>query len=157
MATKSKGRSNVARTAAKLLDGTAKHLGGCATVLLAGASLAQADVAARLQRVIDLRANVTGAKATVLTHLAVEQAEAPQHDAFMAAFQMFVKAAFDGKPDVLADFGIHLKERAPLSVEARALAAAKRAATRAARGTKGPRERLKIKGDVTGVDIAVKR
>ncbi|HEY6463270.1 MAG TPA: hypothetical protein VIY73_24050 [Polyangiaceae bacterium] len=39
----------------------------------------------------------------------------------------------------------------PLTTEQKAAAAAKRASTRAARGTKGPKQKAKIKGTVTGV------
>ena len=52
---------------------------------------------------------------------------------------------------MLADFGINPKARAPLTVEAKAAAAAKRAATRAARHTMGSQQKKAIKGDVTGV------
>ena len=52
---------------------------------------------------------------------------------------------------MLADFGITPKARAPLTVEAKAAAAAKRAATRAARHTMGTQQKKGIKGDVTGV------
>jgi hypothetical protein len=54
---------------------------------------------------------------------------------------------------VLADFGIHPKTRAPLTVEAKAAAAAKREATRTARGTKGSVQKKGIKGAVIGVTV----
>jgi hypothetical protein len=69
----------------------------------------------------------------------------------MSAFESFVEAAFGSSPDVLADFGIIRKARAPLTVEAKAAAAAKRASTRAARHTLGTKQKKAIKGDVTGV------
>jgi len=53
---------------------------------------------------------------------------------------------------VLADFGIQPpKVRVPLTVEAKAAAAAKRAATRAARHTMGSQQKKAVKGDVTGI------
>jgi hypothetical protein len=54
---------------------------------------------------------------------------------------------------VLADFGISLKQRGPLTVEEKTAAVAKRAATRAARHTMGPKQKLEVKGDVTGVVV----
>jgi hypothetical protein len=54
---------------------------------------------------------------------------------------------------VLADFGISTKTRTPLTVEQKAAAAAKRTATRAARGTKGAKQKKGIKGDVVGITV----
>src|SRR5207253_462392 len=64
-----------------------------------------------------------------------------------------VKAAHGSEPDVLADFGVHPKPRTPPTVEAKAAATAKRAATRAARHTMGARKKAGIKGDVIGVTV----
>jgi hypothetical protein len=69
----------------------------------------------------------------------------------MSATTAYVKAAYGNSPDVLADFGIQTKARVPLTVDAKLTAAAKRAATRAARHTMGKRQKNAIKGDVTGV------
>jgi hypothetical protein len=54
---------------------------------------------------------------------------------------------------VLADFGIHPKTRAPLTVEAEAAASAKRASTRAARNTMGSKQKLDVMGDVVGITV----
>ena len=59
---------------------------------------------------------------------------------------------FGTQADVLADFGLAPeKARTPLTVEQKAAAAAKREATRVARGTKGAKAKKGIKGAVTGV------
>jgi hypothetical protein len=71
----------------------------------------------------------------------------------MDAFVSFVKAAFGTQPDVLADFGLHPKARAQLTVEKKTAAAVKRKATRAARHTMGSKQRKRVKGDVTGVTV----
>jgi hypothetical protein len=71
----------------------------------------------------------------------------------MSAFESFVKGAFGSSPDVLADFGITRKSPAPITLEAKAAAAAKRASTRAARHTMGPKQKLAVVGDVTGVVV----
>ncbi|HEY8038591.1 MAG TPA: hypothetical protein VIF15_02305, partial [Polyangiaceae bacterium] len=61
---------------------------------------------------------------------------------------------FGTQADVLADFGMTPRKAAtPLTVEQKAAAAAKRKATRAARGTKGPKAKLGIHGAVTGVVV----
>ena len=72
---------------------------------------------------------------------------------FMSAFVAYLKAAYGSSPDVLADFGISRKARTPLTVDAKAAAAAKRAATRAARHTMGTTQKKAVKGDVTGVTV----
>ena len=98
-----------------------------------------------------LRADVDAAKASTKAKLAAEAASMPSLRTFMSALMTYVKAAYVGSPDVLADFGISLKSRAPLTVEAKAAAVAKRAATRAARHTMGTQQKKAIKGAVTGV------
>jgi hypothetical protein len=86
--------------------------------------------------------------------LADEKAEMPRLREFLLAFVMFIRAAFGASPDVLADFGLDpTKARKPLTVEQMAAAAAKRAATRAARGIIGRRKRARVKGDVQGVVV----
>ena len=73
----------------------------------------------------------------------------------MSAIVQAVRTAFGGQADVLADFGLAPKKaRAPLTVEQMAAAAAKRKATRAARGTTSKKASKKgIKGAVTGIVV----
>ena len=67
----------------------------------------------------------------------------------MAALVAFVKVTFGNTPDVLADFGLKPnKARTPLTISQKAAASAKRAATRAARHTMGPKQKKDIKGTV---------
>jgi hypothetical protein len=74
--------------------------------------------------------------------------------AFFIAFIAYVRSAFGNSPDVLADFGLSPKKaRTPLTVEQKAAAAAKRKATRQARGTRGPKAKLSVTGNVTGVIV----
>jgi hypothetical protein len=72
----------------------------------------------------------------------------------MSAFVQVVLVQFGTQADVLADFGVPPKKVAtPLTVEQKAAASAKRAATRAARGTKSAKAKKGIKGAVTGVVV----
>ena len=65
------------------------------------------------------------------------------------ALKDLLLAQFGNASQTLADFGLSpRKERAPMTVEQKAAAAAKRKATRAARGTTGPKAKLAIKGTV---------
>jgi LPS O-antigen subunit length determinant protein (WzzB/FepE family) len=65
------------------------------------------------------------------------------------ALKDLLLAQFGTSSQTLADFGLSpRKVRAPMTVAQKAAAAAKREATRAARGTTGPKAKLAIKGTV---------
>ena len=67
-------------------------------------------------------------------------------------YRNFLRATFSTANAQLADFGLAPpRARSPLSSEKRVAAAAKMRATRAARGTTSKKQKLAIKGDVTGV------
>ncbi len=122
-----------------------------AQVALLGSSLSPAQVTSTLQSLVTLRSDVDASKATTKAKIANEATQMPALRAFMSAFESYVRAAFGSSPDVLADFGITRRAPTPLTVEAKAAAAAKRAATRAARHTLGTKQKKAIKDDVTGV------
>jgi len=149
MATKTRGR--VVDLAKQLIAGANKHLANTTQVLVAGGSFTPAQITAQLQALVTLRNDVDTARALTKAKLAVERTDMPALRVFLDAFVTFVKAAFGSQPDVLADFGLHPKTRTPLTVEAKAAAAAKRAATRAARHTAGAKQKRAIKGAVTGI------
>jgi hypothetical protein len=152
MATKN-SKGQVAAFAKQLIAGTGKHLPTTTQVPLLGGSFTPDQITSKIQSLVNLRSDVVAARATTRAKVANEVAQTPALRAFMSAFEMHVKAAFGSSPDVLADFGIAPKARAPLTVEAKAAAAAKRAATRAARHTLGSKQKKAIKGDVTGVRV----
>ena len=69
-------------------------------------------------------------------------------------YKRFILAAFSTATQTLADFGLQPpKARKPLDSQQRAVATAKRRATRKARGTTSRKQKLGVKGDVTGVNI----
>jgi hypothetical protein len=151
MATNTVGKGEVAGRAKQLIAGAEKLLTG--TTALVGTTFTPAEVTSKLQAIVDLRADVENAQATVRAKLAAEAAEMPALRVFMSAFVSHVKAAHGTSPEALAAFGIHPKARVPLTVEAQAAAIAKRAATRAARHTMGPKQKKAVKGDVIGVVV----
>jgi hypothetical protein len=153
MATKTQGKGTVVGLAEQLIAGTKKHLANVTQVMLAGGSFTPAQVTERLQELVNLRNDVDAAKASTKAKLAAEKANMPALRTHMDALVTFVKAAFGNAPDVLADFGLHPKARTPLTVEAKTAAAAKRKATRAARHTTGPKKKLSVTGDVTGIVV----
>ncbi len=155
MANKKRGKVAASTRAEDLGAGTAKHYTNPAQVLaFDGASLAVSGVTAKLQRVVTLRANTEAAQAAAREAVAAEENELPALQAFMTSYTAFVRATFGNSPTVLADFGLAPKKaHTPPSPAAKVAAAAKRKATRAARGTTGPKKKLSVKGNVTGVEI----
>jgi hypothetical protein len=153
MATKLDNKSQVVTSAKQLIAGATKYLTGTTPVVLLGTSVTPAEITAQLQSLVNLRADVDAAKAATKAKIAAEAAASPSLRALRSAFVTYVKAAYGSSPDVLADFGIQPKPRAPLTVEAKAAAVAKRASTRAARHTLGSKQKEEIKGDVTGVVV----
>jgi hypothetical protein len=138
--------------ATKLVAGTNLYLANVPQLMLASRSFTPAELIAELEAIAKLRNDVDATKALLQAKLATFHAEMPIRRPVLDAFVEHVKAAFSQSPDILAAFGLEAKKaRTPLTVEQKAAAAAKRAATRAARHVMGPRQRRLIKGDVTGV------
>jgi hypothetical protein len=154
MATKSRSQGTVVALAQSLSEGVTKHLTGVTSMTLAGGSYTPAQITTKLSEVVSLHTGVDAAKASTKGKLAAEKAAMPALRTFMSALVTFIKAGYGGQPDVLADFGIQPpKARAPLTVEAKAAAAAKRKATRAARNTMGSKQKKGVKGNVVGVTV----
>jgi hypothetical protein len=146
---KNKGQAVV--TATQFIAATKKHLGSMTQVPLLGSSFTPDQVTTKLQALVDLRSDVDAAKANATAKIANEAAQRPSLLAFQGALGTFVKAAFGSSPDVLADFGLAPKARAQVTVDGKAVANAKRAATRAARHTMGSKQKLSITGVVPDV------
>jgi hypothetical protein len=149
-----KRASGDAVLAKKLIEGTAKHLASSGQLMLAGGTFTPAQATSQLQAIVKGHADVDAARALLEAKLAAVHAQAAAQRVFLDAFVSFVRAAFGTSPDVLVDFGVRTRKTStPLTVEAKAAAAAKRAATRAARHVMGPKQRKAIKGDVVGVVV----
>jgi hypothetical protein len=151
MARNTKNKGLVVATAKQFVAGTAKHLGSMAQVTLLGSSFTPAQLESKLQALVDLRSDVDAARAAATAKLANEAAQTPALLALMGALESFVKATFGASPDVLADFGLAPKARAQVTVETKAVANAKRKATRAARHTMGPKQKKGIVGVIPDV------
>jgi hypothetical protein len=86
--------------------------------------------------------------------LAAEHATQVQVGPILLAYKRLVLAAFANATQTLTDFGLAPpKARAPLTVEQLAARAAKAKATRTARGTTSKKQKLAVKGNVTGVIV----
>jgi hypothetical protein len=97
-----------------------------------------------------LNAAHTSVKDAVNALRAIETKVAPlQRD-----YTSFVRATFSTAAASLADFGLQPpKARTPITSDKRAAATAKAQATRKARGTTSKKQKLAVKGDVTGVIV----
>ena len=150
MAGKKIGKNSKATTVGKLIAGTKKHFSnGSQQVQLEGASMTITDVLNGLQSYLDNRSTVVAAQATAKAKVSVERAALPALDALISAWVAYVRLAFGTQADALADFGLAPpKARTPMTAEEKAVAAAKRKATRQARGTAGPKAKSEIHGNV---------
>jgi hypothetical protein len=139
--------------ATKLIAGAKVHFtNASATLTFGNATYTPAQVEAFLQTLVDLRTAVDAAKAATKAKIVAEVAQTPALRSQMAAFVSYVKATFGNSPDVLADFGITpRKARTPLTIGQLAEAAARRAATREARHTMGPKKKQSLKGTITTI------
>ena len=147
-------KSSEAVLAAKLAAGVQKHFTGTTPILIGGSTLTPAQVTAQLDQLATLRSDVDAARTVLKKKLDDEKKEVPMLRPFYVSVIAFVRAAYEGSPEVLADFGLTPKKvRKALSSEQLAAAAAKRASTRAARGTIGKKKKAAIKGNVTGVVV----
>src|SRR5271165_3963291 len=74
--------------------------------------------------------------------------------AMVSGVKQALKVMFAGQIDVLADFGLKpRKTPAPRTPAQKAASAAKAKATRTARNTMGPVQKLAVKGNVVGVTV----
>ena len=115
-----------------------------------GATHTVASLTLLLQSIVDLRQGVISAQASAKARVDAERAQVPPLLSVLRELVAFVRLTFGKQPEVLAAFGLAPpKARAPLTAEQKAVAVAKRAATRKARGTMGKVQKKAIKGAVT--------
>jgi hypothetical protein len=144
-----KGKNTDATLAGMLLSGAQKHMSGVTSVTLGSASYTPTQLGESLQAIVDLRAAVEDAKAATQAKIVAEEARMPALHSLMAAFVAYVRTAYGNSPDVLSDFGLKPKKsKTPLTVEEKAAAVARRAATRQARHTMGKNQKAAIHGAV---------
>ncbi len=151
MGNNNQGKTEKATRVGQLIAGTRKHFTNVnQSITIAGASTTVGAALTELQAVVDNRAAVVAAQAAARTAVATETAATPALNAFVTAFIAFIKLQLGTTPAILADFGIPTpKVRTPMTAEQKAVAAAKREATRKARGTTGPKAKKAVKGNIT--------
>ncbi len=134
----------------QLITGTKKHFtDGSSKLSVGGATFTVTDLTQFLQNFVDQRDAVETSRAAAQAKLDAERALATSSNAVINAFIALVRGMFGKSADVLADFGLSPpKARAPQTAEQKAVAAAKRKATRAARNTMGKNQKKSVKGAV---------
>ena len=146
----SKNKTQTTSRAQQILTGTEKHFSNAGELLpFGGTTRTVAAVVQVLQTLAALRAAVLAAQATAKTKVADENDQAPALLAIVDDYVAFIRAKFGQQPDVLVDFGLApRKVAAPLTAEQKAVAAAKRTATRQARHTMGTVQKKTVKGAI---------
>ena len=136
-----------------LIAGTQKHFPN-GSFTLGNVAYTTASLIQLLQGLVDALTALSAAQATAKdTRSALKGIEAKVNPV-IRDYKRFLLSAFDGATQALADFGMQpSKVRKPLDAEQRAAAAAKLRATRKARGTTSRKQKLAVKGDVTGVVV----
>jgi hypothetical protein len=136
-----------------LMAGTEKHFPN-GSFTLGNTSYTTASLVQALKALEDALTAVnvaqSGARDAVSALRATETKVAP----LLRDYRSFVRATFSTAASQLADFGLSpTKARKPMDSEERAAATAKMRATRIARGTTSKKQKLAVKGNVTGVIV----
>ncbi len=149
-------KNNTVARVKNLITGTAKRYpNGSQELFFGGTTRTVSAITLLLQSFVELREAVIAQQAATRTKVAAERAQAPALLAVIDEYVAFVRASFGAQPEALVDFGLApRKARLPLTTEQKAVALAKRKATRAARGTLGKKQKKAVKGNVTGVVVS---
>jgi hypothetical protein len=142
---------NIRATQVKqLVLGIQKHYpNGSQLIPVGGASFTVTALTQLMQDFVDHRAAVETAKATVKAKVETERTQAPSQLAVIRAFETIVRGTYGNSADILADFGLApRKVPSAMTAEQKAVAAAKRDATRAARHTMGKNQKRSVKGAI---------
>ncbi|HEX4448569.1 MAG TPA: hypothetical protein VH044_17615 [Polyangiaceae bacterium] len=145
-----KGKNAEAAFVKQMIAGTQKHYpNGGASIPVDGVSYTVTALTQLMQDFVDQRDAVESAKAATKSKVATERARAPAQLVVIRGFEQVVRGSFGNAADVLADFGLApTKVRTPMTAEQKAVAAAKRAATRSARHTMGKNQKKDVKGAI---------
>lgn len=142
-------RTNELDALQKLSDGLGKHAAALQQVVIAGSSMTQGDVVAKLQARIAVAKYVKTTHAIWQNAVKADKDAAPQYKVFLSGVRQMILAAFAGQVDALADFGLTPRKVPVITPEKRAASALKAKATRAARGTTSKKQKAQIKPSVT--------
>jgi hypothetical protein len=144
-------RANTSAHDAQLIVGLKKDIPASTTLLLNAGTYTPPSLSALIQSRIDAANEAEVAKANWLKatqqYAAINTTVTP----VVAGFKQYVLNAFGKTSPLLADFGITAPKKAVLTPAQKQAAAAKRAATRKARGTTGPKAKLATTGETVRI------
>jgi hypothetical protein len=132
---------------AQILAGIKKDLPTLSNLPLAGTTYSMATLTALLQSRIDAANAVLIAKANHAQAIETYQALNTKVTPVVRGLHQYVVNAYGPTGTQLADFGFVPSKRATQTPAQKVAAVAKRAATRKARGTLGPKAKLSITGE----------
>jgi hypothetical protein len=136
-----------------LVAGTTKHLPN-GSFTFGGTVYTAASLIQVLQGLASAMTARDAAQAGAKDALAAEHAAETQVSPILLAYKRFLLLTFANATQTLADFGLTpAKARTPLTTEQLAARNAKAKATRIARGTTSKKQKLAVKGNVTGVTV----
>jgi hypothetical protein len=136
-----------------LIAGTQKHFPS-GSFTLGNVPFTTTSLVQLLQSLADAIAAVNTAQAGAKAAVAAMRATHTNVNPVIAEFTKWLRATFGTATSTLAEFGLEPpKARTPMTAEAKTAAVAKRAATRAARGTTSKKQKLAVKGNVTGIIV----
>jgi hypothetical protein len=118
------------------------------TILLEATPTKPADAIATLQAAIDAIDKAASAEAAFHAAVAAQHTAIAAANALLVNLEETVKVTLGRTPAILGGFGFSVTVKQAPTPAVKAAAVQKRAATRAARGTKGPRQKAAIKGTV---------
>ena len=151
--TSAKNKATALTHVQALIAGTQKHFRN-GQITLGNTAYTTATLVQALQSLADAITAVNAAHASVTDGLAALRATDTKVVPLIRANTSFLRATFSTATAQLGDFGLQApKAHQPLPTAKRAAATAKLRATRAARGTTSKKQKLAIKGDVTGVTV----
>jgi hypothetical protein len=136
-----------------LIAGTPQHFPN-GSFTLGNVAFTTASLVQELQSLAGAMQKLDATQASAKDARKALQETAAKVDPLVRDYKRFLLAAFSTATQTLADFGMQPPAaRKPLPTEKRAAATAKMRATRKARGTTSRKQKLAVKGDVTGVVV----
>ncbi|HEY8042589.1 MAG TPA: hypothetical protein VIF15_22460 [Polyangiaceae bacterium] len=136
-----------------LIAGTEKHFPN-GSFTLGNTAYTTAALVQLFKSLIDALTAMNAAQASAKDAVAATRGVEAKVDPVLLLYKRFILTTYVGATQTLADFGLTPpKARAPKTAEQKAAAAAKAKATRVARGTKSKKQKLLVKGDVTGITV----
>jgi hypothetical protein len=147
MANSKISNANVITNNGKRISSLKKYVTNSKTEIpIGGERFKPADLIAVFQESLDTRAAVTATQGAYKKALVAKEDAEGKRAEIDDALKVWVLAWFGADSVEAHEFGYAARKKAVMTADERAAAVAANLATRVARGTKGPKQRLKIKG-----------